>query len=110
MENKHINETLKEFEQLFSELGIYTSEEQEAIDDFLKGKTFWDCQGNEWDLVQWLRVNLRKALEDTYNRGKQDGVRGFAKNVTKQLYDPDIFPNKSNWWEGKAEQYLKEEE
>ena len=45
--NKHIEEKVRKF----TELGIYTSEEQEPIEDYLQGKAFWDSNGNIRDYL-----------------------------------------------------------
>lgn len=89
---KEIEKETEKFMQKFAELGIYIDEEQEPIDDFLSRESFWDADGDEWDLRRWMRVNIGSLISTTrreaYLLGARD-MRTYVSSITLSSLNND---------------------
>ncbi len=97
---KHIEDTLKEFDS-------------KSVANITK----WGVGGNEkveYIELQFVKDFLQKALEDIYQKGREDGVRGFAREWGNELKHDAInhsisyaIEDVDNLLQIKAEQYLQ---
>lgn len=82
-------ESVKELIQKFSELGAYTSQDVEPIEDFLHGECLLDADGNELDLVDWLTT----AATTLYNDALREERGIYAYHGTNKEHALSIITN-----------------